>query len=211
MQVPATMGQVHFGSFAVDLVSRELRKNGEKIGLQEKPFQLLAILLENQGQIVTREQFRQQLWPADTFVDFEHSVNTAVRKLREALGDDADKPVFIETLPRRGYRFLAPIEIEEDPAEGVSEFAGAVATKAARRSQRFWYVPATVLVSAAILVLAFNLGGIRNSLFHAKAKLPLRIESLAVLPLENLSQDPAQEYFADGLTDALITDLVIMV
>jgi len=110
MQVPATERRhARFGPFVVDLVSRELRDNIRKIPLQEKPFQVLAILLDQPGELVTREEFRQRLWPADTFVDFEHSINTAIRKLREALEDDAEEPRFIETVPRRGYRFIAPV------------------------------------------------------------------------------------------------------
>lgn len=108
MQVPAIERRhVRFGSFEVDLTSRELRNHGCKVNLQEMPFHILAILLAQPGQLVTREEFRQKLWPSDTFVDFDHSINTAVKKLREALEDDAEKPRFIETLPKRGYRFVA--------------------------------------------------------------------------------------------------------
>src|SRR5512147_1628895 len=98
-----------FGSFEVDLGSRELRRQGLKISLQDQPFRLLALLLERAGEVVTREELRDKLWPADTFVDFDHSLNTAVRKLREALGDSAETPRYVETLARRGYRFLAPV------------------------------------------------------------------------------------------------------
>ena len=119
MHLPATERQsVRFGPFAVDLVSHELHSNGRKINLQEKPFQLLAILLEHPGQLVTREELRDRLWPADTFVDFEHSINTCIKKVREALEDSSDHHSrFIETLPRRGYRFIAPVEVSgEDRA-----------------------------------------------------------------------------------------------
>jgi TolB-like protein/Flp pilus assembly protein TadD len=139
---------VRFGTFELDLRAGELRKQGVKIKLQEQPFQILAMLLEQPGQVVTREELRSRLWPADTFVDFDHSLNKAINKLREALGDSAEKPQFIETLARRGYRFLADM----------------------------------------------------------KGRLG-RIQSLLVLPLENLSGDPEQEYFADGLTEELITKL----
>ncbi len=100
---------VRFAVFEVDLDAGELRKNGARIRLQEQPFQVLAVLLERAGQVVTREELRQQIWPADTFVDFDHSLNTAVNKIREALGDSASNPRFVETLARRGYRFLAPL------------------------------------------------------------------------------------------------------
>ena len=101
---------VRFGTFEVDLVARELRKNGVKLHLQDQPFQVLSVLLENPDQVVTREELRQRLWPADTFVDFDNGLNTTVNKIREALGDSAESPRFIETLPRRGYRFIAPIQ-----------------------------------------------------------------------------------------------------
>jgi cholera toxin transcriptional activator len=114
---------VRFGVFEADLVAGELRKNGGRIRLQEQPFQLLALLLERPGEVVTREELRQKLWPADTFVDFDHSLNTAVNKLREALGDSASSPRYVETLARRGYRFLGQVErteanpVAQDPAK----------------------------------------------------------------------------------------------
>jgi DNA-binding winged helix-turn-helix (wHTH) protein len=101
---------VRFGAFELDLGAGELRKNGAKLRLQEQPFQVLALLLEHAGDIVTRDDVRQKLWPADTFVDFDHSLNTAVNKLRETLGDSASSPRYIETLARRGYRFIAPVQ-----------------------------------------------------------------------------------------------------
>src|SRR2546425_10685215 len=107
---------VRFGIFEVDLAAGELRKSGVRVRLQEQPFQVLAYLLQHPGEIVTREELRQKLWPADTFVDFDHSLNTAVNKLREALGDSASSPRYLETVARRGYRFLAPVERAEAPA-----------------------------------------------------------------------------------------------
>jgi cholera toxin transcriptional activator len=104
---------VRFGAFEVDLLAGELRKSGRKLRLQEQPFQLLASLLERPGEVVTREDLRRKLWPGDTFVDFDHSLNTAINKVREALGDSASNPRFVETLARRGYRFLAPVELAE--------------------------------------------------------------------------------------------------
>lgn len=145
---------VKFGIFEADLAAGELRKSGLKIRLQDQPFQVLAMLLENPGQVVSRDELRHKLWPADTFVDFDNGLNTAINKIREALGDSTDHPKFVETLPRRGYRFIGAVTAVTVPA-------------------------------------------------HASA----RIESLVVLPLENLSRDPEQEYFADGLTEALITNL----
>ncbi len=111
MPIPASSesGFLRFGVFEVDLAAGELRKNGARLRLQEQPFQVLAVLLENAGRVVTREDLRQKIWPADTFVDFDHSLNTAVNKIREALGDSASNPRFVETLARRGYRFIAPV------------------------------------------------------------------------------------------------------
>ncbi len=108
--MPAFEGIARFGVFELDLAAGELRKNGIKLRLQEQPFQVLAFLLERAGNVVTREELRQKLWPADTFVDFDHSLNTAVNKLRETLGDSASSPRYIETLAKRGYRFIAPVQ-----------------------------------------------------------------------------------------------------
>ncbi len=110
---------LRFGVFEVDVAAAELRKSGARIRLQEQPFQILILLLERPGEVVSREDLRQKLWPADTFVDFDHSLNTAVNKLREALGDSASRPRYVETLARRGYRFLAPVEAAE-PAAAVA-------------------------------------------------------------------------------------------
>src|SRR5204863_2070325 len=139
---------VRFGPFELDQDGGELRKGGTKVRLQEQPLQILEILLGQPGKVVTREELRNQIWPSDTFVDFDHGINNAIKRLREALGDTAETPRYVETLPRRGYRFIG---------------------KLARETPSF--------------------------------------RSLAVLPLENLSHDPEQEYFAEGLTEALITTL----
>jgi DNA-binding winged helix-turn-helix (wHTH) protein len=107
---PSQPRSVRFGSFEVSFPSRELRKHGARVRLPGQPFDILAILLEHAGEVVTREELRQRLWPADTFVDFEHGMNNAVKKLRAALGDSADVPVYVETLARVGYRFIAPVD-----------------------------------------------------------------------------------------------------
>lgn len=104
---------LRFGVFEVDLAAGQLRKNGVRLRLQEQPFQVLVVLLENAGRVVTREELRQRVWPSDTFVDFDHSLNTAVNKIREVLGDSASSPRFVETLARRGYRFIAPVNSAE--------------------------------------------------------------------------------------------------
>jgi DNA-binding winged helix-turn-helix (wHTH) protein len=116
-------GIARFGVFELDLASGQLSKNGRKLRLQEQPLQVLALLLERAGDVVTREEMRQKLWPADTFVDFDHSLNTAVNKLRETLGDSASSPRYVETLARRGYRFIAPVQSAEPQtaeAQGIS-------------------------------------------------------------------------------------------
>jgi len=124
---------VRFGVFELDLSAGELRKNGVKLRLQGQPFQVLALLLERPGQVVTRDELRQSLWPSDTFVDFDHSLNTAINKVREALGDSASSPRFVETMARRGYRFIAPVQL---PAEApvVSATAMSIATPTASLS-----------------------------------------------------------------------------
>ncbi len=123
-------GLLRFGVFELDLRAGEIYKRGLKIKLQEQPFQILAMLLERPGEVVTREDLRKRLWPPDTFVDFDHSLNTAIKKLRQALGDDADKPRFIETLPRRGYRFIGTVEEVAAPSRPVDasaqDFVGGV-------------------------------------------------------------------------------------
>jgi DNA-binding winged helix-turn-helix (wHTH) protein len=123
MPPPGPAGRIaRFGVFEVDLLAGELRKNGRKVRLQEQPFQILAALLDRPGDLVTREELRQKLWPGDTFVDFDHGLNTAITKLREALGDSAANPRYVQTLARRGYRFLAQVERE---SRGVVAAAGA--------------------------------------------------------------------------------------
>jgi TolB-like protein/DNA-binding winged helix-turn-helix (wHTH) protein/tetratricopeptide (TPR) repeat protein len=218
MQVPATERQqrARFGSFEVDLTSCELRKDGRKIKLQEKPFQILAILLDQPGELITREEFRRRLWPADTFVDFEHSINTAVKKLREALEDHADEPRYIETLPKHGYRFIAAVA-EEPVAEAEpvprTEERLVVQRETSQTRLRRWYVllPGAVFVAmAAALLVVLNVGGVRDRLWQQRTlgqARPIPIESLAVLPFENLSGDSSKDSVADGFTDELITDL----
>ena len=239
MQPPFGNRKVRFAVFEVDLQTGELRKSGSKVKLQEQPFQILSLLLERPGELVMREELRKKLWPADTFVDFDVGLNASIKKLREALGDSADTPRFIETLPRRGYRFIAPAEevlAGIGGREGQRSFSPATAVpggssistapEAAAPSPRQPELEKdrtkTTLVrrplllggaSAAILLallFGLNAGGLRERLqgkaFAGNATAG-RIRSLAVLPLENLSRDADQEYFADGMTDALITDL----
>ena len=138
MPVPQNNSRIaRFGVFELDLSAGELRKNGRKLRLQEQPFQILALLLERAGNVVTREELRQKLWPADTFVDFDHGLNTAVNKLREVLGDSASSPRFIETLARRGYRFIAPAQIgAQSNAQPATQPATPLAQETRQESQQ---------------------------------------------------------------------------
>src|SRR6266851_1289344 len=118
MSVNSSSSIVRFGRFELDPQTGELRHAGQKVKLQEQPFQVLATLLERPGEIVTREELRSRLWPEDTFVDFDHSLNAAIKRLRDSLGESAEAPVFIETLARRGYRFIAPVN-GSSPSNGT--------------------------------------------------------------------------------------------
>jgi TolB-like protein/DNA-binding winged helix-turn-helix (wHTH) protein/Flp pilus assembly protein TadD len=192
---------LRFGEFEADLRSGELRRRGLKVKLADQSFQVLALLLENPGQVVTREELQQKLWAQDTFVDFEAGLNSAIKRLRDALGDSADEPRFIETLPRRGYRFLVPVQVDGHAAPAEAAVAPAPLPGAAWKKPAVAAPALVVLVVAA--VLGFNVGGLRHRLFRGSP----RIQSLAVLPLENLTGDPAQDYLVDGMTDALTTNL----
>jgi DNA-binding winged helix-turn-helix (wHTH) protein len=179
--------------FEVNLQSGELRRQGQKIRLQEQPFQVLAALLERPGELVTREELCTKLWPADTFVDFAHSLNAAIKRLRDALGEWAEAPVFIETMSRRGYRFVGGVAPEVRQAETT------------RSEIKRWglRVAAAAMLLVAVLFLTGDVGGLRSKLLSRATTQP-QIHSLAVLPLTNFSGDPEEEYFADAMTDALI-------
>jgi TolB-like protein/DNA-binding winged helix-turn-helix (wHTH) protein/Flp pilus assembly protein TadD len=184
---------VRFANFELDLDAGELRKNGLKLKFSGQPFEVLAILLEHPGAIVTREQLQRRLWP-DSFVDFDHNLNSAINRIRDALGDSAETPRFLETLPRRGYRFIAPVE------GAGSEKIKVVEQRRFPWKDRRWVFAASVLALA--LLAAASLWWTQRILRPVR-----RISSIAVLPLANLSGDPQQEYFADGVTDELITHL----
>jgi TolB-like protein/DNA-binding winged helix-turn-helix (wHTH) protein len=194
---------LRFANFEVHLHSGELRRHGRPVRLQEQPFQILRALLEKPGEIVSREQLRRQLWPADTFVDFDDGLNTAVKKLRDTLGDSAEQPRYIETIPRRGYRFIGQLEEPKGSAAGLlqsSQTEHASTREIVQRRRRpVGLVLGLVSVTAVILGIL-----ILRSLFSSPAA---KIQSIAVLPFANLSGDPAQDYFADGITDALTTSL----
>jgi len=218
--VAVNSNQIRFGVFEVRRAARELRKHGVQIRLEDQPFELLTALLEKPGDVVTRSELRTRLWPEGTFVDFDKSLTKAVNKIRTALGDSPANPRFIETLSGRGYRFIAPVHVVADlvPAVGPEEAAPARAERPRGASlQGPWIVAAVsgAVVAIVAVLFALNVGSLRDRLRAAldlkSAVTPGGIESIAVLPLENLSRDPAQEYFADCLTDDLITDLGKMV
>jgi TolB-like protein/DNA-binding winged helix-turn-helix (wHTH) protein/Tfp pilus assembly protein PilF len=192
---------VRFGAFELDLHSLELCKHGHRVRLVGQPVELLICLLETPGEVVTREALQKRLWPDDTFVNFEHSLNAAVKRLRRALNDTAESPLFVETLPRRGYRFIASMQedvVERDhaPAPATESNDPEAAMERPRRGS--WTIAAAGVLVVSIASAAW-FARVRNA--------PSPIRSLAVLPLENLSADPSQEYFSEGLTDELITEL----
>jgi TolB-like protein/DNA-binding winged helix-turn-helix (wHTH) protein/Flp pilus assembly protein TadD len=197
--------RVSFGVFDMDLGTGELRKHGLRIRLQRQPFDVLAMLIERAGQVVSREELQQKLWPDNTFVDFDHGLNKAINKIREALGDSADTPRFVETVARRGYRFLADVKVPV-PVSAPVVAASPETTVDARlpralpdRRVLAWLLAFSVLIIVATAGVLWR----ARSTMHAQPS----IHSLAVLPLESLSSDQSQDYFADGMTDELITEL----
>ncbi len=216
---------IRCGVFEVDLKAFELRKHGLRLKLAEQPFQILAILLEKPGEIITREELRERLWPGDTFVDFDHGLNNAVMRLREVLGDSPERPRFIETLPRRGYRFVGPVEVihtvpkaaaESEPSSGAPASLETPAlvrndleTAAAVIPNRWLTLPRIALLSAAVLLFAVFSGLTVHFVtgWESGRINPAHKMSLVVLPLENLSGDAQQDYFADGMTDELTANL----
>jgi TolB-like protein/DNA-binding winged helix-turn-helix (wHTH) protein/Tfp pilus assembly protein PilF len=222
MHLSSTSTRVlRFGVYEVDLRTCELRKHGLRIRLPEQPFQILAMLLERPGETVTRDELRNRLWPGDTFVDFDHGLNNCVMKLREALGDSSENPRFVETIPKRGYRFIAgveeslypvptPSDVENAPANGGQDPTGS------GRSEPSLGTPPkkrfnSRTIAAAILVGCLAVAVLGAVIFYyvraANSAQSKQSTSLVVLPLENLSGDKDQEYFADGMTDELIANL----
>src|SRR5258708_23797711 len=192
-----------FGASECDYTAGEPGKDGVKVRLQEQPFQILTLLLKRPGEVVTREEVRQALWPGDTFVDFDVGLNSAVKRLRDALSDSADSPRFVETLPRRGYRFIAPLEAPPVSLPAAPQAPPRPALPP-RSRLRPWGGAAAV-VAAVALVAGLIVTGTWPRLRGQLASTPIR--SLAVLPFENLTGDAEQDYFVDGMTDAVITDL----
>ena len=220
MEATERTRRIRFDAFDVDMRAGEVRKHGIRLKLHRQPFQVLSLLLEHPGDVVTREELRQKLWPGDTFVDFDTGLNSAVKKLRDALCDSADAPRYIETLPRRGYRFIAqvqngdlsagvsPIELpavvplRSNPNEdglGAERLAdGEVDVRRTGTSRaRLWFVLGGV-AGLALIAVAYVM--LRDRAGHTTQP---KIRSLAVLPLSNLSGDSTQEYLADEMTEEL--------
>lgn len=188
-----------FGPFEIDARSRELRLKGKRTRIQDNPLTVLLLLLERKGEVVTREELKRRLWPADTFVEADDGLNTAVRKLREVLGDSSEKPTYIETIPRRGYRFIGEVMRDDAPAGPPS--IEAVTVPAAENHVNSRRLRAVV---AIVCTVTASIGG---AVWFRNRPRPAPIHSIAVLPFSNLSGDASQEYFADAMTDELTSDL----
>jgi TolB-like protein/DNA-binding winged helix-turn-helix (wHTH) protein/Tfp pilus assembly protein PilF len=200
---PTKPNIVSFGAYEFNAYSGELRKEGMRVRLEGQTLAILRMLLDRPGELVTREELQKKLWPGDTFVDFEHSLNAAVKRLRAVLSDSADQPRFIETLTQRGYRFVAPINrvgtVREDEEHLAVTGESQAGPRVAFHGRRVWLVAASAVCVIGIAYWGWRLGRNRPA---APAFPPVR--SLVVLPLQNLSGDPSQEYLADGMTEELI-------
>jgi DNA-binding winged helix-turn-helix (wHTH) protein len=205
---PLVSHVVHFGVFEADLRSGELHKHGLKVKIQEQPFRVLAMLLEQPGQIVTREELRKKLWPTDTFVDFEHGLNAAINKLRGALGDPADNPRFVETSHRRGYRFIAPVDggaMQESPLRTPGP-------RAIHESplRRHWVVAVAgrklwkVLVPAALILVSAAIAG---TLYFRSRQAATRLTGKDTIVLSDFNNKTGDSVFDDTLKQGLSVQL----
>lgn len=193
---PDRVPRFQFGAFTVEVGAGELRKHGTRVKLQERPFLLLVALLERPAEVVTREELRQRLWPDGTFVDFDHSISSAINRLRNALSDSATEPRFVETVGRRGYRFVCPVSTGSAPSTPPATDSPATLPRYRRIAS---------LVALALIILAATIApGLRTP---GPVESSASIRAIVVLPLKNLSSDPEQEYFSEGLTDELVTHL----
>ena len=209
-------GRVRFGTFELDLRAGELRKHGLRVRLQEQPLKVLSMLIEYPGELVTREELQKNVWPADTFVDFDHGLNKAISKIREALSDSAESPRFVETVARRGYRFLADVKVLDTLAVRSAELGTQPQPPAtvqvrpnsgADKHAILNYLSRSVMWTTVVCVALLLAASLMAWKVHSRNKPPPVIRSIAVLPLESLSSDASQDYFADGMTDELISDL----
>lgn len=205
---------VRFGEFEFDRSARELRSRGRAVRLQEQPFQVLDLLLEKAGAVVTREELHRRLWPSKVYYDVDHGLNNAITRLREVLRDSAERPRYIETIPKVGYRFVAPLLTAPDEPGCTTvtpqTVAGSAPAAAGGEVARAGDAPAKKKLTAAALAgVAVAVCGLAAAAIGSWRWMPSHrsVHSVAVLPFENLSTDPGQDYFVDGMTDALITDL----
>lgn len=201
----------NFGDFELDSARFELRRDGRALKLERIPLELLILLVERDGEVVSRQEIVERLWGKDVFVDTEHGINTAIRKIRTALREDIERPRFIQTVSGKGYRFVPEAKTEKAAAlESEMEIGSAAETPTPIqvRSNKLWQVAVisgiTVLLVAAI-AFALDVAGMRDRVFASHRIGP--IHSIAVLPLANLSGDASQDYYADGMTDEMITAL----
>jgi len=193
--------RVNFGEYELDCRTGELRRNGSTVKLQPQPARVLAILVSRAGEIVTREELAEQVWGSETYVDFEHGLNFAIRKIRSVLEDDADQPRFVQTIPKRGYRFIATVtNLAPAPPSDALLAAPIEAPRSRVAHRKAFYATAAVVLATVVALIYLRTSRVERASAN-------RIQSLAVLPLRNLSNDPGQEYFSDGMTDELITDL----
>ncbi len=196
--------KMRFRDYQLDPDGFELRRAGHRLRLERKPMELLILLAEKQGQLVKREEIIEKIWGKDFFFDAENGINNAVRKIRSALNDDPEQPRFVETSVGKGYRFIAPVERMLEPPSAPPVSTGAPSERSKSVLWRRASVPAVAVAGLIAAAFIFNVAGVRSRVF-ARSASPIR--SIVVLPLENLSADPNQEYFVDGMTDALITAL----
>src|SRR5262245_16442317 len=196
---------IRFGAFELDPQSGELLKHGLRLKLRDKPFQVLQALLERPQQLVTRKELQERLWPADEFVEFENGINNAISRLRETLGDTADSPRFIETVPRRGYRFVAPVEKSGEapppvPPTPVEPPAAVTPVTMSPKAARMWLALAGVVIVAV---------GVWLALKPRPAPASVAPHTVAVLPFVagDATETSADNYVAFGMTEALITEL----
>jgi TolB-like protein/DNA-binding winged helix-turn-helix (wHTH) protein/tetratricopeptide (TPR) repeat protein len=196
--------KLRFRDYELDADEFELRRAGHRLRLERKPMELLILLAEKQGQLIKREEIIERIWGKDVFFDAENGINNAIRKIRSALNDNAEHPLFVETSLGKGYRFIAPVERVLEPVGSPAPESGAIPQEPRVFRSRSALVPALGVAALIAAAFAFNIAGVRRRIFGAGVA---PIHSIAVLPLENLSGDPGQDYFADGMTDALITDL----
>jgi TolB-like protein/DNA-binding winged helix-turn-helix (wHTH) protein len=201
MPIQGSVRVIRFGDYALDLASGELRKHDHKLPLPDQAIRILALLLERPGEVVTREQLIARLWPNRTVVEFDHGINSSVRRLRAALNDSAEQPRYIETLPKRGYRFIAPVQPkdQETPAESQMEMSPARERRSGSKTgwKRVW-----LGIGAVGLLVLLGLGVLRWRTAPSES-----IHSIAVLPLVNTTHDPRAEYLSDGISEEIINTL----